>query len=74
MFGTIQRDVYSYMNMYVSEADIPQIVAIPYFALKKKKNPRPTFSVSRLRAAVCRISTHSCPSYTSLALALFHFS
>ena len=39
----------------------------------KKKNPCPTFSVSRLCAAVCRISAHSCPSYTSLAFALFAF-
>ena len=72
MFGTIQMDVY--MNMYVSEAATPQIVAIRYCTLgKKKKNPCPTFSVSRLRAAVCRISAHSSPSYTSLAVVLFHF-
>ena len=35
MFGTIQMDVY--MNMYVSEAAIPQIVAIRYCTLEKKK-------------------------------------
>ena len=51
MFGTTQMDVY--MNMYVSEAAIPQIVAIRHCTLQKKKNQCPTFSVSRLRAAVC---------------------
>ena len=71
MYGTIQTDVY--MTIYVSEAAIPQIAAIRYCTLKKKKNPCPTFSVSRLRAAVCRISAHSCLSYTSLAFALFPF-
>ena len=35
MFGTIQMDVY--VNMYVSEAAIPQIVAIRYCAHLKKK-------------------------------------
>ena len=71
MFGTTQMDVNT--NMYVSEAAIPQIVAIRYCTLEKKTNTCPTFSVSRLRAAVCRISAHSCPSYTSLAFALFSF-
>ena len=33
MFGTIQMDVY--MNMYVSEAAIQQIVAIRYCTLEK---------------------------------------
>ena len=61
MFGTRQMDVH--MNKYVSEAAIPQIVEIRYSTLQKKKTC-PTFSVSRLRAAVCRISAHSCPSYT----------
>ena len=73
MFGTIQMDVY--MNIYVSEAAIPQIAAIRYCTLPQKNRIRvpPFCSVSRLRAAVCRISAHSCPSYTSLAFALFIF-
>ena len=33
-------------------------------------NPCPTFSVSRLRSAMCRIPPHSCPPYDSLAFAL----
>ena len=33
-------------------------------------HPCSTFSVSWLRAAVCRISAHSCPSYGPLAFAL----
>ena len=41
--------------------------------MKKKNNSCPTFSVSRLRVAVCRISAHSCPSHTSVAFALFSF-
>ena len=36
-------------------------------------NPYPTFSVSRRRAAVCRIPAHPCPSYTSLAFAPLFF-
>ena len=59
MLGIMQ--MYVYMNMYVSEAAIPQIVAIQY-CTQKKKNLCLTFSVSRLRAAVCRFSAHSCPS------------
>ena len=68
MFGTIQMDVY--MNMYVPEAAIPQVVAIRYCAHLKKRIRVPPF---RLRAAVCCISAHSCPSYTSLVFALFSF-
>ena len=41
MFGTIQRDVY--MNICVSEAAIPQIVAIRYCTLEKKKISVPLF-------------------------------
>ena len=44
MFGTIQMDVY--MKMYVSEAAIPQIVAIRYFAhLKKKESVSHLFGI-----------------------------
>ena len=39
----------------------------------KKNHQCPTSSVSRLRAAVCRIFAHFCPSYTSLAFALLPF-
>ena len=60
----------TYINIYVSETAIPQIATIRYCTLKKK-NPCPTFSVSRLRAAVCRISAYSCPLYPSIAFALF---
>ena len=67
MFGTIHMDVYM-KYMYVSEAAIPQIGAVRYCTLQKTN-----FSVSRLRAAVRRISACSCPSYTSLAFALFSF-
>ena len=52
---------------------VPQIVAIRYCKRKKKRNPCSTFSVSRLFAAVCRISAYSCPSYTWLAFARFSF-
>ena len=62
-----------YMNIYVSEAAVPQIAAIRYCTLEKKKNPCATFSASNLCAAMCRVSAHSCPSYTSLAFALFPF-
>ena len=41
MFGTIQIDVY--MNIYVSEAVIPQIVPIRYCALEKKRIRVPSF-------------------------------
>ena len=64
-----------YMNTYVSEAAIPQIVAILYCKRKKKESVS-HLSLSRLCASLnllCRISAHSCPSYTSLAFALFPF-
>ena len=54
------------MNIYVSEATIPQIAAIRYCTLEKKKNPCPTFPLSRLRAAVCRISAQ--------VLSIIHFA
>ena len=63
-----------YTNVYVSEAAIPPIIAIRFCTLLNIcLNPCFTFSASRLRAAVCRISAHSCPSYSSLAFALLSF-
>ena len=61
------------MNIYVSWGRDSANCSDSVLHLKKK-NPCPPFSVSRLRAAVCcRISAHSCPSYTSLAFARFPF-
>ena len=72
MFGTIQTDVY--MNyVRLRGRDSRKILAIWCYCTKKQKQTCPTFSASRLRAAVCRISAHSYPSYTSLAFALFIF-
>ena len=74
MFATIYIDVY--VNIYVSEAAISQIVAIRFCTLEHVYmclNPCPTFSVSGLRAAVCRIPAHSCSSYSSIAFAPLFF-
>ena len=61
------------MNIYVSEAVIPQITAIRYCTLEKKKNPSPTFSISRLRAVVCRISANLLFIIHFVRFALFSF-
>ena len=39
----------------------------------RKGDTGSTFSGSRLRAGVCRVSAHSCPSYASLDFALLTF-
>ena len=63
------------MNIYVSDAAISQTIPAIRFGTRQTcfLNPCPTCSVYRLRAAMCRISAHSCPSYASLAFAFLTF-
>ena len=68
MFGTIQMGE---MKIYVSEAAIPQIVAIRYCTQKKEKESVSHLSVSRLRAAVCRFPAHTPVHHTLRSLWLF---
>ena len=55
--------------IHISEPTRPLYISYAVFCLKKRIRVPPF----RLRAAVCCISAHSCPSYTSLVFALFSF-
>ena len=60
------------MNIYVSEAAIPQIVAIRFCTLEKKERIRvPPFRYLGCVMQCAVFPAHSCPSYTSLVLARF---
>ena len=65
MFGPIKMDVYGRDSANCSDSVLHTSNIF--------KSPFPTFSVSWLRASVCRISEHSCPSLRSLLPLLFFF-